>query len=74
MKFIEDRDEYNIILKETFSKDRFSFRPTNKDSNGTFQDTRLKKDNNELNKNDFLTNNIILLIYFKQLEVNWFKK
>ena len=59
MKFIEDRDEYNIILKETFSKDRFSFRPTNKDSNGTFQDTRLKKDNNELNKNDFLTNNII---------------
>jgi hypothetical protein len=54
-KFIEDRDEYNVILKETFSKDRFSFRPTNNDndSNETFQDSKFQK-NKTLDKQDFL--------------------
>ena len=54
-KFIEDRDEYNVILKETFSKDRFSFRPTNNDndSNETFQDSKFQK-NKALDKKDFL--------------------
>ena len=54
-KFIEDRDEYNVILKETFSKDRFSFRPTNNDndSNETFQDSKFQK-NKTLDKKDFL--------------------
>lgn len=54
-KFIEDRDEYNVILKETFSKDRFSFRPTNNDndSNETFQDSKFQK-NKILDKKDFL--------------------
>ena len=56
-KFIEDRDEYNIKLKETFSKDRFSFRPTNKDSKETFQDNKYINDNNKLlDKKDFLNN------------------
>ena len=55
--FIKDRDEYNIILTETFSKDRFSFRPTNKDSNETIQDTKLENDNNVLDKKDFINTN-----------------
>jgi hypothetical protein len=54
-KFIEDRDEYNIELKETFSKDRFSFRPTNNDSKETFQDSKFTSDN-ILDKKDFLKN------------------
>jgi hypothetical protein len=54
-KFIEDRDEYNIELKETFSKDRFSFRPTNNDSKETFQDSKFTSDNT-LDKKDFLKN------------------
>ena len=43
------------ILKETFSKDRFSFRPTNNDndSNETFQDSKFQK-NKALDKKDFL--------------------
>ena len=49
-EYIEDRDEYNVILKETFSKDRFSFRPTNNDSNETFQDSKTKV----LDSKDFL--------------------
>ena len=57
--FIEDRDEYNIILKETFSKDRFSFRPTNKDSNETIQDTKIENENNVLDKKDFINTNKI---------------
>ena len=55
--FIKDRDEYDIILKETFSKDRFSFRPTNKDSNETIQDTKLENNNNVLYKKDFINTN-----------------
>ncbi len=51
-KFIEDRDEYNVILKETFSKDRFSFRPT---SNDSFQDS--KNESKTLDKKDFLNYN-----------------
>ena len=54
-KFIEDRDEYNIELKETFSKDRFSFRPTNNDSKETFQDSKFTSDNT-LDRKDFLKN------------------
>jgi hypothetical protein len=65
-KFIKDRDEYNIILKETFSKDRFSFRPTNKDSNETFHDTKIENNsNNDLDKKDFLNTNIISTSQFK---------
>ena len=42
-------------MKETFSKDRFSFRPTNNDndSNETFQDSKFQK-NKTLDKQDFL--------------------
>ena len=58
-KFIKDRDEYDIILKETFSKDRFSFRPTNKDSNETFQDTKVEHEKKLLDKKDFINNKII---------------
>ena len=57
-KFIKDRDEYNIKLKETFSKDRFSFRPTNNDSNETFQDTKIQNENKILNKKDFISKKI----------------
>lgn len=58
-QFIKDRDEYDIILKETFSKDRFSFRPTNKDSNETFQDTKVKHEKKLLDKKDFINNKIV---------------
>ena len=58
-KFIKDRDEYNIKLKETFSKDRFSFRPTNNDSNETFQDTKIQNENKILNKKDFISKKIV---------------
>jgi hypothetical protein len=58
-EFIKDRDEYDIILKETFSKDRFSFRPTNKDSNETFQDTKVKHEKKLLDKKDFINNKIV---------------
>ena len=44
--FIEDRDEYDS-LKETFSKDRFSFRPINEENNQI--PTNLKKYNNNVN-------------------------
>ena len=47
-EFIEDRDEYNI-LKETFSKDRFSFRPANNDNNEIL--------NNFQQYNDIVNNN-----------------
>ena len=63
--FIKDRDEYNIILKETFSKDRFSFRPTNNDSHETFQDLKFQNNNNTLDKKDFINNNIISFSHFK---------
>ena len=56
-KFIEDRDEYNVILKETFSKDRFSFKPTNRDSIDTFQESKFKNGNKILDKKDFLNDN-----------------
>ena len=56
-KFIEDRDEYNIMLKETFSKDRFSFRPTNNNSHETFPD--LKSQNEVLDKKDFINHDIM---------------
>ena len=46
--FIEDRDEYNI-LKETFSKDRFSFRPANNENNEIL--------NNFQQYNDIVNNN-----------------
>ena len=63
-KFIEDRDEYNINLKETFSKDRFSFRPTNKDSKETFQENKFTNENNNknkiLDKKDFLNNDLVI--------------
>ena len=52
--FIEDRDEYNI-LKETFSKDRFSFRPINGDNNEirtNFQQYNNIINNNNINKDN----------------------
>ena len=54
--FIEDRDEYNTVLKETFSKDRFSFKPMNSEK---IKDTDLKNHENitknrQLNKKDFI--------------------
>ena len=61
--FIEDRDEYNVILKENFSKDRFSFRPTNNDSNETFKDPNIQV----LDKKDFLNNKDIS---FSKFEIN----
>ena len=68
-KFIEDRDEYDIKLKETFSKDRFSFRPTNKDSKETFQDNKHINENNNkiLIKNVFLNNDDII---YKNIKYN----
>ena len=63
-KFIEDRDEYNIKLKETFSKDRFSFRPTNNDSNETFQDSKVES-NKTLDKKDFINSRINSFSSFK---------
>ena len=62
--FIEDRDEYNIKLKETFSKDRFSFRPTNNDSNETFQDSKVES-NKTLDKKDFINSRINSFSSFK---------
>ena len=47
--FIEDRDEYNI-LKETFSKDRFSFRPINADNNEI--KTNFQQYSNVINNNN----------------------
>ena len=52
--FIEDRDEYNI-LKETFSKDRFSFRPVNSENNEIL--TNFQQYNNIVNKNNTINNN-----------------
>lgn len=52
--FIEDRDEYNI-LKETFSKDRFSFRPVNSENNEIL--TNFQQYNNIVNKNNNINNN-----------------
>ena len=52
--FIEDRDEYNI-LKETFSKDRFSFRPINGDNNEI--KTNYQQYNNIINNNINKDNN-----------------
>ena len=52
--FIEDRDEYNI-LKETFSKDRFSFRPVNSENNEIL--TNFQQYNNIVNKNNSINNN-----------------
>ena len=52
--FIEDRDEYNI-LKETFSKDRFSFRPVNSENNEII--TNFQQYNNIVNKNNNINNN-----------------
>ena len=56
--FIEDRDEYNNYLKETFSKDRFSFKPVNNEIESNYD---YYNDNNnmgeKLNKNDFITKN-----------------
>ena len=52
--FIEDRDEYNI-LKETFSKDRFSFRPVNSENNEII--TNFQQYNNTVNKNNNINNN-----------------
>ena len=54
--FIEDRDEYNTVLKETFSKDTFSFKPMNSEK---IKDTDLKNHENitknrQLNKKDFI--------------------
>ena len=56
--FIEDRDEYNTHLKETFSKDRFSFKPL---KNEIIKETDLKyyenipiTKNKPLNKKDFI--------------------
>ena len=73
-KFIEDRDEYNIVLKETFSKDRFSFKPTNNDSNETLQDTFRKNVNKStiLNKKDFL--NSIDNSFQKERRESWITK
>ena len=73
-KFIEDRDEYNIVLKQNFSKDRFSFRPTNNDSNETLQDTFMRNANKStiLNKKDFLNN--IENSFQKEKKENWIKK
>ena len=52
--FIEDRDEYNI-LKETFSKDRFSFRPVNSENNEIL--TNFQQYSNIVNKNNSINNN-----------------
>ena len=73
-KFIEDRDEYNIVLKKTLSKDRFSFRPTNNDSNDTLQDTYMKNANKStvLNKKDFM--NYIGNSSRKEKRDNWIQK
>ena len=69
-EFIEDRDEYNI-LKETFSKDRFSFRPVNEENNeivtnyqqyNNIVNSNINNNNEEktsLDKNDFVNNSII---------------
>ena len=62
-KFIEDRDEYNIALKETFSKDRFSFRPTNNDSRETFPDIRSQNNDKVLDKKDFINNETMPAYY-----------
>ena len=56
--FIKDRDEYNIDnFKETFSKDRFSFKPINNEiipNCDCFNSINIKR--GELNKMDFMTN------------------
>ena len=56
--FIKDRDEYNIDnFKETFSKDRFSFKPINNEiipHCDCFNSINIKR--GELNKMDFMTN------------------
>ena len=77
--FIEDRDEYNI-LKETFSKDRFSFRPINDENNEII--TNYQQYNNILNnnitnnnkdpldKNDFVNNSIMGSSIMKNNNIN----
>ena len=56
--FIKDRDEYNINnFKETFSKDRFSFKPINNEkitNYDCFNNINIK--GGQLNKMDFMTN------------------
>ena len=54
-EFIEDRDEYNI-LKETFSKDRFSFRPVSNDNNQAI--TNFQQYNSIVNNSSINENNI----------------
>ena len=65
--FIEDRDEYNI-LKETFSKDRFSFRPKNDENNeiitnyqqyNNILSSNINNNKDLLDKNDFINNSIM---------------
>ena len=41
--FIEDRDEYNTVLRETYSKDRFSFKSMN---NEIIKESDLKNNEN----------------------------
>ena len=53
--FIEDRDEYN--LKETFSKDRFSFKPVNDENNEIITNYQQYNNvNNNIDKNDKINN------------------
>ena len=56
--FIKDRDEYNIDnFKETFSKDRFSFKPINNEKIANYDCfNTMNKQEMQLNKIDFMTN------------------
>ena len=56
--FIKDRDEYNIDnFKETFSKDRFSFKPINNEKISNYDCfNTMNKQEMQLNKIDFMTN------------------
>ena len=54
--FIEDRDEYNNFIKETFSKDRFSFKPINNEIKTDFDAYKTITMRKKLDKNDFINN------------------
>ena len=54
--FIEDRDECNNFIKETFSKDRFSFKPINNEIKTDFDAYKTITMRKKLDKNDFINN------------------
>ena len=55
--FIKDRDEYNNHIKETFSKDRFSFKPINNEIVNDYECFNNLTKEKKLNKMDFIPNN-----------------